>query len=536
MGTRRTSLTLGLCCAAAVLAAPSGSVHAAPEAQATTGEPAPSRFGWEAGGRFRLRSLMLDDFPVDSAGTRHGQRQRGTLLLRGGGSVHFDELWRARIEVQLLDGQAWGDDSSLGDPAVRRPWTEPDAVDQLRLREVWIQAPVGIGVLRLGRMTSHWGLGLVANSGEQESHLWSDVSHGDVVHRISLVTKPLAKANLGRASEALHLFVGADLVEEDDLTLRADADPPNEEDARIQRPGGDRAWQALGGASWREEDLEGGLYIAHRNLERESGRYLRATAMDVFGRWTSSLGGGRELTLEGEAVFILGETDELDFDGAPEVLDIRQGGAVARAALARKGCGSLGLGGRALLEAGFASGDNHAQDGVLRALRFDPAYKVGMILFEEVLGRVSARGLERVTDPGLTGEPPQGIERSLTNGSVTHTLYLLPSVVGGLWDERLTGELGLLVAFSAGDVIDGFATAQSGGYNRNAWNKSFATGLLGVELLGGLSARVAALDRVEARVGVQAGLLLPGPALGAADGVESLGEVGKLRILGDLRF
>lgn len=467
-------------------------------------------------GRVRLRGVAMSDFALDGSGFEHHQRQYATALLRLRGYLLMPKDFQLHVGLQILDGQFLGDESRVGGDAIHRPWRNTPVSDQLLLRELWMQVPVGIGMLRLGRMPSHWGLGLLANGGDEDASPFNDVTHGDIVNRVVLITRPLQPFSLGRASKALHLLIGADLVERDELT---------------DWEAGDRAWQVVGGVLWREQALDLGVYVAHRDLERRNDATIKATAFDLYARWRSELGGRYRLETSFEGAAIIGETDEFRFEGAPATVDIRQFGAVARATMKDLG-GPMDY----RLELGFASGDNDAQDATLRAFRFDPAYKVSMILFDEVLGRASARGYDRVTDPGLSGTPPPGIERSPTQGAVTNAVYLAPVVGATGLGGRLRGMVGTLLAFAPGDVVDPYASAAAGGFNRNAWGKTNAHGFLGWEGQLGAEVRVQHGSSLEARIGVQYGVFVPGAALASGEGQDELGVIHKVRLLTDLRW
>ncbi len=232
-----------------------------------------------------------------------------------------------------------------------------------------------------------------------------------------------------------------------------------------------------------------------------------------------------------EAVFITGTTEQARFEGADFPLDVRQFGCVLKGDIThtfyRAGAG---------LELGFASGDNSTQDSTLRNIKFDPSYKVGMILFEEVLARISARSHDRVRDPELVGTPPKGSDLIPTNGSVTNAIYIHPQIFvrpdSGAYDLRL----GFLAAFAPGDVVDPFASAEAGGFNRNAFRKKNANGALGYEVNAGLAFDIPVQKLFTLRLGGQYGIFFPGAALEAVDGVDGLDSIQKWRLLADLRW
>ena len=187
------------------------------------------------------------------------------------------------------------------------------------------------------------------------------------------------------------------------------------------------------------------------------------------------------------------------------------------------------------MDLGWAPGDNAPRDGTARGIRFDPGFKAGMILFEEVLAHLSAQAHDNASDPELLAVPSQGIERVPTNGSVHNAIYLFPQLGYLSFDGRLDTRLGALVAFSSGDVIDPFSSALFGGYNRNSFDAVQANGLMGTELLAGVSYREKHVwESLGFRLGLEGGMFLPGEALDNAAGESPIGTLYKSRILFDV--
>ena len=480
-------------------------------------------FKARAKGRFRFRQQRLSSFPLSDDGLGHGHHDATTALFRVGTTMGWGNRWYLGAQLQLLDGQFAGDTSTVGGDAVLRPWDNTSMADQVMLRELYLHLDVLVGALRIGRMQSHWGLGMLANSGDRDDAPFADITHGDVVNRALFVTKPLKFFTEGRAAEALHLMLGVDLIERDELT---------------DRVAGDLAWQVVAAVAWQEDDLEVGTYLAHRHLTRESGDVTAATVFDLYARWELELAADWLLKLQLETAIVTGTTEEARFDGAKSPLGVLQHGGVMRAELLRPHDGL-----EPSLDIGWATGDNQPQDDTLSAFRFDPAYHVGMILFEEVLGRVSARGLDRASDPELAAVPQHGVRRLPTNGSITNTVYLYPQVVWRLFDRQLEARGAFLAAFAPADVTDGYASALVGGYNSNAFRKVEARGFLGGELNLGVRQTNKGIfgSPIDFSVGVQYGLFFPGPALGAGVGddgepVAGIGLVHKARFFMDLNW
>jgi hypothetical protein len=153
-----------------------------------------------------------------------------------------------------------------------------------------------------------------------------------------------------------------------------------------------------------------------------------------------------------------------------------------------------------------------------------------MILFQEVMARISAHTVSLVSDPEISGAPPKGFELIATEGSVTNALYLNPVV---RWSStRGVGiDFGVLAAWAAADVIDPWGSAQNGGYNYNYLGKAMddTSRYLGTEIDAAVHYGYTVRDAVRLRLGVAVGAFFPGSAFEAPEGGKSLSEVYKIR-------
>ena len=80
------------------------------------------------------------------------------------------------------------------------------------------------------------------------------------------------------------------------------------------------------------------------------------------------------------------------------------------------------------LEAGYASGDSNPFDDASTGFSFNRDFKVGLVLWDEVMLFQSQNGAARLADPNLVGRPPNGVDLLPTEGAVTNALYLKPTV------------------------------------------------------------------------------------------------------------
>jgi hypothetical protein len=369
-----------------------------------------------------------------------------------------------------------------------------------QLRKASLQVALGSTlIVRGGVMTSHFGLGLVANDGahgwEPGSARFADPRGGDRVLRGLVATGP----HLGLGLVAA---LAVDRILDDDsllLTRELSSAQPQKDDTARQVVG----TVSLGNPA----ENWAGLFVAHRNQTAGDGRTLAATVASISGLGRRTFASGATLSGGVEGVFITGETS---LPGTPTdpVQQVRQ------AALALRGGLDLQRFGFAL-DALAASGDSNLDDDQQKAFRADPNYELGLLLFRQVLAAQSARSSFTAGNPALVGVPAAGVERLPTRGSVTDTVTVFPrAFVRPLQGVEVYG--GPLFAWTTVPPVDPFNTRIDGGSLRNALGGRPGK-YLGTELDLGVRARflfaVGALD-----VGVEGGLLLPGSALDTADG------------------
>lgn len=486
-------------------------------------DAAAGRVRFETPGGYRLRVIGIGAFPLDELGTDTGQRQYGLHRLRIDPTLEAGPL-TVRLQADVLTGQIFGDTNPIGARFVDRRASDPDdryaGWTTVEPRMLWAELRTPWAVVRLGQMGSHWGMGLLANDGTDpgrpplEGPHWverfGDRWNGDLVDRILVATTPLAPFTHGDLGD-LVLAVGADFVYQDDQASFLD---------------GDEAWQIVGSILYPGEEVWLGSYVARREQIDRDGERLSVTAFDVYGRWLAPLYRlGADLRLQAEAVLVLGETDRLRPVSSPDGVAVRQLGWAARAEVAWR-CPRVALG----VEVGYASGDEDADDDEIRVFTFDPDYRVGFILFPDLLRILTLRSAERLSDPRRVGEPPPGTEHLPTDGSVRNVAYIFPGLTWrpGAW--RLTGAL--LLAWAAEPFAEPFATFAAGGEPRNPRGAP-ASRFYGHEIDGALHRAFVLPGLGTVEMGAQAGVFVPGGALDGPGGTDPVWKVaGRL----DLRW
>ena len=121
-----------------------------------------------------LYPVPLDD-PKGQTLTHADMRLRTDIaFVAPGGGV------AAKMRLDILDNVALGSRPD-GIPSGTTTQRSPD--DPIRVKRVWGEALTPFGVLAVGRMGSHWGLGMLTNSGD-----CADCDSGDAADRIAFVT------------------------------------------------------------------------------------------------------------------------------------------------------------------------------------------------------------------------------------------------------------------------------------------------------------------------------------------------------------
>jgi len=205
--------------------------------------------------------------------------------------------------------------------------------------------------------------------------------------------------------------------------------------------------------------------------------------------------------LSGEAALVSGHTDRAISYNAPEGLDVLSLGWALR--------GDLELGNTRLrAEVGYASGDDNPDDDANHVFGFDPNYRVGLVLFDDVLALRSIRTVERISDPDLSARPPKGADGLETDGRVSGVTYFNPTLRTRPlpW---LTVSGGLVLAWSSATHADAFTSYQAGGQPRTAFDEPVAGSYLGTEIDAGVAVEYDVSEIVAFSAGLQAGVFEP---------------------------
>jgi len=442
-------------------------------------------------GYYRARYNWIQNNPLQRNAdgdypTRHAQY--GYMRLRLDPEVTYGPnpdlpIARLRFTIDGFDNVVFGDNARVfGVPlfATDQSATNVDGFDlreTLRLERAWIEFLVPIGQVRVGRMESQWGSGLLTHAGNGLAE-WGDFLRGETFDRILFATRPITVARAissgdSRQTPLIYAFVYDRLSQDQVVDPTINRPPPS----TIPRPYptyeflpfltyfdnrslfpneyltnlDTRVNEIVNVFAWFDEDfgrapndeLFAGVYFVYRwQINTNSKIYIP----DVAWRLQQTLKGKRRLAIftEGEYYWIGGKSGALPFTGAQEgaIADERGGCPLAPC---REGKGNIHnvlakLGVRsegewaAALEGGFSSGDadvlsftekEPGETPELNTRGFNANVKVGLLMYQVALKALTFNALF-----------PLGAVELGANGSVWNSKYFMPSyritIVNGL--------------------------------------------------------------------------------------------------------
>jgi hypothetical protein len=361
--------------------------------------------GFSLEGYYRARGVFVRDLHMamkNPASTNPELKMRGDLnylvhRLRLEPVLSFRDLVKLEVWIHALDGVIWGDNAGLssvgalaGEPS--HNVHDGSSIPSITVPAAWVEVNVVVGALRVGRMPSEWGLGLLTDdgSGFDDDFGWNESM--DVYDRVLFATMPVAIGQKIAGSEAppfpLYLAVAYDKLVTDDANIGGARIPYNANWLADYDDDVDSVTTALvyrgEGLSWvgEEDALSLGMYYVHRWQ-----RATRTLAHIVDGFFTLRLG---PAFAEGELYWILGESQGLPL--RPEVPDGPEG-LYERAELdisswlVRAGLDWWRL--RFKLTAGYASGDDDPGDEVFKVRPANPNVSIGLVLYDLMLAERS---------------------------------------------------------------------------------------------------------------------------------------------------
>lgn len=478
--------------------------------------PAEYRVGWLGASAVDAVFADRDSSALPQESALH-HRLRLAPAFSWGRKTGFLRLVKLKLEGDLLDGDhPFSPESRDVLTYETRPRSDSTLVDtdNILLRQAYGVVATEAGYLKVGRQTSNWGLGLVANDGASRPMTFGMSRWGDVVDRAQLVLRPVGLFTRDPERNPLYLVGAVDRVWRDDT-----ANPDQDGDT----------YNFIASALVRLPWLQGGFYMVrrHQSINERSLAWdcsgetcapdmglpleafeTRVWVLDGFLSLDHTFGPVR-LYGAGEAAWILGDTElfrNTDFDQH----ELEQMGFVARAGM-EWGMADLRF------EVGYASGDTDSGDDRIRGFSFDRDYRVGLVLFSHYLGRLSAISAWNLSRPEYSHVAPAGVSRIPTDGAITNTLYANP-VLKLAPTERLHVLIGLLWAQAEEGAFDPFQSNMVTGAEVKGWRGASRKKTLGweVDLAVGYDWDLAGWAYL--RTVIEGGWLRPGAAFETADG------------------
>ncbi|HEY5960740.1 MAG TPA: hypothetical protein VIV60_29500 [Polyangiaceae bacterium] len=449
----------------------------------------------------RFSDVPLSSYGFDDYGSRLGQSYRLSHRMRFTPRFTYRKTLSVVGQFDVPFGLLLGNATDHVSP-------DPEPMHEaqpMRARFRWLYAEIdfGGGQVRVGQQPAHWGTGLIYNSGDERT-TFGESRYGTIVERVSYRGKPFG------STSAFEMFVATDWVYSD---------------TRVQWLNGDHALRATLALSLTDRpERRVGLLVVGEKLQphvESSLRQKRPTetscTFDLSAEANAPVPGLPAYivsSMEGAAIF--GRTDVSTDTSASTPARIQRLGAVARiGAVGTRGKGKLRWGRWGLmLEWGFASNDSDPTDGVDRRFVANPANRVGLVLFDEVLRWKSARAATALMDSRLGQRNSLSAFTVPTGGGVTGATYLslqwlfrpLPN-----FDWRASA----LVAQTTGDVVDP-ATLVTQGKWQNYEGGNPIHRDLGFEGDLATEYRHPLANGLGLSLGAEGGLLLPGRALASA--------------------
>ena len=443
---------------------PSSPAYVPESREEPSGVEPESPLQWHLNGYFRTRLVSSHNVPgttmLGSARQQAHDANYGYMRLRLNPSLTYgtnEDMPIAALRFQLdgLDNVVFGDNARVtrtpifgADPS-NTDLDGFDLRDSLALRRAWLEFLIPVGQLRVGRMPSNWGFGILSHDGNGLGD-WGDPNIGATYDRVLFATRPITVyrgiASGDTRSTPLILALAYDKLVEDPVVQTIDppagsALPPGAGDdvtlgplssryeSRTNMPFGfltddrDDVTQMIAGLAWIDPDFHSryepdefsaGVYFVYRDQESTNSEIY---IVDGFWRLHYSLSHQLRLFTEGEVLHIGGETQGVTLTGScsDDTNLCARGEADIWGWMARVGAAGRNWTGQ--LEAGHASGDGALFNDPQVTMRpLHPDYRVGMVMYPIALAAVTADRL---------GE---SIRPLWSRGGVWNSTYFWPQI------------------------------------------------------------------------------------------------------------
>jgi len=483
--------------------------------------PSDNRLRFLLHGEYQLRYRALSDLQLqpplrnDTSETRNlGLNQYLYHWLRLKPRIDYRNKLSLVGEIDVARGMVVGNNTRL-------VTADRDALDEekwyeVHPRQLYMEYRSGLGVFRVGQQTSQWGMGLLANSGDEPT-LFGDYERGSLVQRVLFATKPAGR------DTPFTIVLAGDIVFEDNTADLIDDD--------------DRAYQGVGALLWQTDLGEIGFYGVVRHQRRDASstsartpftEELTVGVLDLAGKFQAPVPGADAFFFgQFEAAAVFGDTtfvrtsfpQSLDPTAERDEERIQSYGGAARLGFSHIAGAGEDRWGDVVgeFEWGFASGDADPGDGTSRRFTFDPNHNVGLVLFDHVLRWKTARAATIAQDQNIVNRAAPGLQYLPSQGGVFGTTYVNPRVIVRP-RSFLDLKLGAVFAQTTADFVDPYHFGALGNVSNFDGGDSGRHDL-GVEVDAGFDLRLGVDRLTHVQIGAEGGVLFPGHAFDDENGV-----------------
>lgn len=194
-----------------------------------TAAAAEDDYKFELEGYYRVRGYRFRDLVEDQDGVGNFMSMR----LRLQPQINFQDRAKFFMMMDMLDDVVAGDNMSLlpasifaQDPSFTRMEGQSQdffqrSTNAPMVKRAWMEFKLPVGVMRVGRQESNWGMGILSNSGNGFDDTFGENHYGSTFDRVVFATNPvsIAQTIAGKRVTNFPLFlaVGVDRLVEDPL-------------------------------------------------------------------------------------------------------------------------------------------------------------------------------------------------------------------------------------------------------------------------------------------------------------------------------
>ena len=389
-------------------------------------------FTFDLEGYYRARVYSFSNLYADQKGAGEFVVQR----LRLQPQINYQNRAKFIMMADVIDDVVWGDNQSLASTALFAGDPSNTGMDGtntgINIKRAWMEFDVILGNLRVGRMESHWGMGLLANHGNGFDDNFGENHTGATFDRILFATKPIAVAQtiMGKKPADIPFYIGYafDRLVEDPLIQYkgytceagiAAGDPDFDSRCDTNSDGltdldhgytDDTRTDSSRKSNWAFDnaddvvehvffgiyngkqkqlfgsigDLTAGVYAINRSQQETNSNVWIYDAYLRF-LWKGLYLEGEYLTIKGSssAIALPGSYDPTNTSDDPLAKTVDITGYVGRVGYVQHDWS-------AVLETGYASGDENVADSSFTGRPLSPDFNVGLIIYDQVLANASA--------------------------------------------------------------------------------------------------------------------------------------------------